>query len=81
MENITEEMRQDDVKEYKPKKRTVKSDARFMDNYNLSPGASGRLMKGEGLDDAVEELDSGVMMSTSEILDFAEGTDSWTNRH
>lgn len=81
MENNTEEMRQDDVKEYKPKKRANKGDVRFMDNYNLSPGASDKLMKGKGLDDAVEELDSGVMMSTSEILDFAEGTDSWTNRH
>ena len=52
-----------------------------MDNYNLSPDASQKLMRGEGLDDAVTALDSGVMLSTSEVLDFAEGTDSWTNRH
>jgi hypothetical protein len=71
----------DDVREYKPRKRVDKTSVRFMDNYNLSPDASSKLMKGEGLDDAVEELDSGVMLSTSEVLDFAEGTDSWTNQH
>jgi hypothetical protein len=42
----TEEMRQDDVKEYKPKKRAGKGEVRFMDNYNLSPGASGKLDEG-----------------------------------
>lgn len=71
----------DDVKEYKPRKKTDRTSVRFMDNYNLSPDASARMMKGEGLDDAVTELDSGVMLSTSEVIDFAEGTDSWTNSH
>jgi 5,10-methenyltetrahydromethanopterin hydrogenase len=72
---------QDDVKEYRPRKKVDRTSVRFMDNYNLSPDASSKLMKGEGLDDAVEELDSGVMMSTSEVIDFSEGTDSWTNQH
>lgn len=79
MEN--KEVWTDDVKEYKPRKKTDETSSRFMDNYNLSPDASRVLMKGEGLDDAVTALDSGVMLSTSEILDFAEGTDSWTNQH
>ena len=71
----------DDVKEYKPRKRTDTTSVRFMDNYNVSPDASRKLMRGDGLEDAVTELDSGVMLSTSEILDFAEGTDSWTDQH
>ena len=71
----------DDVKEYRPRKKTDTTSVRFMDNYNVSPDASHKLMRGDGLDDAVTELDSGVMLSTSEILDFAEGTDSWTNQH
>ncbi|SHH77850.1 hypothetical protein SAMN02745823_00982 [Sporobacter termitidis DSM 10068] len=71
----------DDVKEYKPRKKTDRTSVRFMDNYNVSPDASAKLTKGEGLSDAVEELDSGVMLSTSEVLDFAEGTDSWMNQH
>lgn len=80
MENASVEM--DDVKEYRPKKRDpAKTSARFADNYNLSPVASDQLMSARGLSDGVEDLDSGVMMSTSEIIDFGEGTDSWTNRH
>lgn len=71
----------DDVKEYKPKKKGDKTSVRFADNYNVSPDASNKLMMGEGLSDGVEDIDSGVMLSTSEIIDFAEGTDSWTNRH
>jgi hypothetical protein len=72
---------EEDVKEYRPRKKYENTDARFMDNYNLSPEASVKLMDGQGLSDGVEDLDSGVMMSTSEIIDFGEGTDSWTNRH
>jgi hypothetical protein len=70
-----------DVKEYRPKRKYDSTDARFMDNYNLSPKASAKLMAGQGLSDGVEDLDSGVMLSTSEIIDFGEGTDSWTNEH
>jgi hypothetical protein len=76
-----EKLVSDDVKEYKPRKKKESKNEHFMDNYNVSPEASRKLMKGEGLDDAVTELDSGVMLSTSEVLDFAEGTDSWTNQH
>ncbi len=65
----------DDVKEYKPKKRK----ARFMDNYNLSPLASAGLLRKDDID--VNDLDNGVMLSTSEIIDFSEGTDSWTTSH
>jgi hypothetical protein len=71
----------EDVKEYQPKKKDTKTNIRFADNYNVSPAASSKLMAGEGLSDAVEDIDSGVMMSTSEIIDFGEGTDSWTNQH
>lgn len=70
-----------DVKEYRPRKKPPVSDARFADNYNVSPKASAELMNGLGLDDAVGDLDSGVMLSTSEVIDFGEGTDSWTNEH
>ena len=70
----------DDVKEYKPRKKGDKTSVRFADNYNVSPDASHKLMKEEGFSDGVEDIDSGVMMSTAEILDFAEGTDSWTNQ-
>jgi hypothetical protein len=62
------------VKEYRPKKKMVGT--RFAPNYTLSPSASATLMEGEGLDDAVTELDGGIMMSTSEIIDFAQGLDS-----
>ena len=71
----------EDVKEYKPRKKEPLTSARFADNYNVSPEASNKLMAGSGLSDGVEDLDSGVMMSTSEIIDFGEGTDSWTNSH
>jgi len=71
----------DDVKEYKPRKKDTKTNISFSDNYNVSPDASGKLMAGDGLSDGVEALDSGVMMTTSEIIDFSEGTDSWTNQH
>lgn len=70
----------DDVKEYRPRKKD-KTSGRFSDNYNVSPDVSKKLMAGEGLSDGVEDIDSGVMMSTSEIIDFSEGTDSWTNQH
>lgn len=70
-----------DVKEYRPRKKNDGAAVRFSDNYNLSPAASAKLMSGEGLDDGVEDIDSGVMMSTSEIIDFGEATDSWTNEH
>ncbi|MEL4107079.1 hypothetical protein IZU99_00185 [Oscillospiraceae bacterium CM] len=69
----------EDVKEYRPRKKA--SVPRMMDNYNVSPQASGKLMAENGFSDGVEDLDSGVMLSTAEILDFAEGTDSWTNNH
>lgn len=74
------ETERDDVKEYRPRKKD-KANGRFADNYNVSPQASRKLMSGEGLSDGVEDIDSGVMMSTSEIIDFSEGTDSWTNQH
>jgi 5,10-methenyltetrahydromethanopterin hydrogenase len=70
-----------DVKEYRPRKKSSGAPVRFADNYNLSPAASAKLMSGEGLEDGVEDIDSGVMMSTSEIIDFGEATDSWTNEH
>ncbi len=75
------DIQRDDVKEYKPKKKDALTSARFADNYNVSPDASSKLMAGNGLSDGVEDLDSGVMMSTSEIIDFGEGTDSWTTSH
>lgn len=75
------EMERDDVKEYRPRKKEAKDNGRFSDNYNVSPDASKKLMAGDGFSDGVEDVDSGVMMSTSEILDFSEGTDSWTNQH
>lgn len=73
-----------DVKEYRPKKRDPeKTGVRFMDNYNVSPDASSKLMDKESYfgGDGVANIDSGVMMSTSEIIDFGEGTDSWINKH
>lgn len=75
------EFESEDVKEYKPRKKDVKANGHFTDNYNVSPDASSKLMAGEGLSDGVEAFDSGFMMSTSEIIDFSEGTDSWTNSH
>ena len=43
MENTNIEM--DDVKEYRPRKRDpAKTSVRFQDNYNVSPGASNKLM-------------------------------------
>jgi hypothetical protein len=82
MENTNIEL--DDVKEYHPKKKDpAKTSVRFQDNYNLSPDASDKLMDREEYygGDGVANIDSGVMMSTSEIIDFGEATDSWTNRH
>ncbi len=70
----------DDVKEYKPRKRKEKR-PQFMDNYNLSPSASEELMSGGRLGYEANNLDNGVMFSTSEIIDFSEGTDSWMNQH
>ncbi len=73
-----------DVKKYEPKKRDPdKTSVRFQDNYTVSPDASGKLMDKEEYfgGDGVANIDSGVMMSTSEIIDFGEATDSWTNRH
>ena len=71
----------EDVKEYRPRKKDAKMNGHFSDNYNVSPDASSKLMAGSGLSDGVEEFNNGVMMSTSEIIDFSEGTDSWTNSH
>ena len=82
MENTNIEL--DDVKEYRPRKREpAKTNARFQANYNVSPDASAKLMDRETYydGDGVASIDSGVMMSTSEIIDFDEATDSWTNRH
>jgi hypothetical protein len=73
-----------DVKEYHPKRRDPdKTSVRFSDNYNVSPEASSKLMDKEEYfgGDGVASIDSGVMMSTSEIIDFGEATDSWTNEH
>lgn len=68
-------------KNNKQKKKINKEQAKtkngyFMDNYNLTSGVSQKLMKGEGLEDGVAALDSGVMLTKSEIIDFSEGTDS-----
>jgi hypothetical protein len=68
----------DDVKEYTPRKRNR---GHFMDNYNVSPSGSGLLMSGGRLGYEANDLDNGIMLSTSEVIDFSEGTDSWTNRH
>jgi hypothetical protein len=82
MENTNIEL--DDVKEYRPRKRDpAKASVRFQDNYNVSPDASNKLMDKDEYfgGDGVANIDSGVMMSTSEIIDFGEATDSWINRH
>lgn len=82
MENTNIE--RDDVKEYHPKKKDpAKTGVRFSDNYNVSPDVSNKLMNKDEYfgGDGVANIDSGVMMSTSEIIDFGEATDSWTNRH
>ncbi len=71
---------QDEVKEYRPKKNTKKR-ARFSDNYNLSPMASDMLRNSSPGGDASGMLSNDAMLSTSEIIDFSEGTDSWVNRH
>jgi hypothetical protein len=71
----------DDVKEYRPRKKKQTGDARFTDNYNVSPTASEALRKGARLGYDANDLDNGVMLSTSEIIDFSEGTDSWTGVH
>lgn len=73
----------DDVKEYKPRKKAQNTGGHFMDNYNVSPSGSERLLEKDNYfdGDGVASIDSGIMMSTSEIIDFGEGTDSWTNRH
>lgn len=82
MENANIEL--DDVKEYRPRKRDpAKTGVRFADNYNVSPDASNKLMDKDEYfgGDGVANIDSGVMMSTSEIIDFGEANDSWVNRH
>jgi hypothetical protein len=80
MEERFENMELDDVKEYKPKKRDPesKTNVHFMDNYNVSPAASDKMLEDEGRQDGVIHLDGGVMLTTSEVIDFSEGTDSWT---
>ena len=66
-----------DVKEYKPRKKNQKR-LSSTNNYNISPMAgAGLLRKGDGTD--VNDNDNSLMLSTSEILDFSEGTDSWVN--
>ena len=70
---------QDDVKEYTPRKRSQKKNARFSDNYNISPSASQELKSGARLDYDANDLAGGVMLKPSEIIDFGEGTDSWVN--
>ena len=70
-----------DVKEYKPKKRNSKK-RRLPDNDNVSPAASAaQLLSGGRLDDDINDLTGGVMLTTSEIIDFSEGADSWTGKH
>ena len=71
----------DDVKEYKPRKSIRKKSARFSDNYNVSPSASEELMSGKRLGYDANDLSGGVMLKTSEIIDFGEGTDSWVNNN
>jgi len=63
-----------DVKEYHPKKKH-----RSFDNATTFPfpkGADAELqnyIRSEGLEDRA----NGVMMTTAEILDFSEGSDSY----
>ena len=72
------DIEQDDVKEYKPRKR--KNSGRTMVNNNISPSSSDEMMSDKGIGYDEKDLTGGVMLSTSEIIDFSEGTDSWVNQ-
>lgn len=71
----------EDTKEYTPRKHRGDTSGRFSDNYNVSPEASSNLTAPHKTDDAVAAIDSGVMMSVSEILDFSSGADSETGKN
>ncbi len=63
-------------------KKTVSGDSRIFDEKSekiAEANAASRLLNSEEKpDDSVLDKDGGVMLTTSEIIDFAQGTDSWT---
>ena len=59
-----------DVKEYRPKKKTKGSDIAPIPDV-------GEVMANAFLPSSLLDRSGGVTMSTSEILDFAEGSDSY----
>ena len=64
-----------DVKEYHPKKRArAGSESADLDKSIPFPRNAAAEM---ALSDNIMERSGGIMMKTSEILDFAEGSDSY----
>ena len=57
-----------DVKEYRPKKRDI------VIPFPKNAASSAAELR---LRDSVTDRDGGVMLTTSEILDFSEGSDSY----